>query len=376
MGINKNIFENAKILIVDDVPENLQVLGNALMSKGAEIIVATDAYTALNNLRTVGIDIALVDVSMPGMDGFELCQKIKADSNLKETPVIFITARTDIEDIQKGFEVGAVDYILKPFNQIEVLSRVKSHLELYFSKKELEEHLLRKDKFISLIAHDIKSPLSGIKSLLKIAVEDYDNLEKGELKEILESLYESIETQFDFILDLLNWGRLQLDKLEPNPDLFDIEQLIDNCKSILQVNASNKNINIKVVNNTEDSRVEADPGFVENAIQNLLSNAIKFSHENSNITITISKDSDDIQIAITDQGVGMSDEDQTKLFRNDVLHTSEGTSGEKGTGLGLLLVKDFIEKTGGSISFESEEGKGSTFYLSLPSASNKELKTA
>ena len=128
MNTNSAIFEKAKILLVDDVPENLQVLGNTLMDKGAEIIVATDAYTALSNLKEIDIDIALIDVSMPGMNGFELCEKIKSDEKTSQIPVIFVTAKTDIEDVRKGFEVGAVDYIQKPFNQIEVLSRVEQGL--------------------------------------------------------------------------------------------------------------------------------------------------------------------------------------------------------------------------------------------------------
>ena len=359
------IFADSTILIVDDIPENLQVLGSILAAKKANLIIAQDGETAISNAKEEIPDIILLDIAMPGTNGFDVCRALKADPTTRDIPIIFVTAKTSTEDLQKGFEMGAVDYVTKPFNPAELIMRVSNHLELSKSKKALEKLLDDKNKFISLVAHDIKSPLSGVKALMGILVVEYDTMDEEEKKEIVESLYESIINQYNFVDDLLKWGQLQLDRVELNKELVTPEHIITSIINVLKLNAKNKSISLDSEIKT-DRKMFADATHVENVISNLVSNAIKFSPKESHIIIAADYIDNMIVVSVKDNGVGMSDSDKDKLFRNNIIHTTPGTNDEKGTGLGLLLTKEMVEKNGGQIWFESELGKGTTFFVSFP----------
>lgn len=359
------IFQNSTIMIVDDIPENLQVLGSIFAAKQANLIVAQDGETAISNAKEEIPDIILLDIAMPGTNGFDVCGALKEDPTTRNIPIIFVTAKTSAEDLQKGFEMGAVDYVTKPFNPSELLMRVSNHLELSKSQKSLEKLLDDKNKFISLVAHDIKSPLSSVKALMGILVDEYDTMDDTEKKEIVVSLHESIESQYSFVDDLLKWGQLQLNRVELHKVLVTPEHIIKSIISVLKLNASNKSISLDSEIKT-DKKIFADATHVENVISNLVSNAIKFSPKDGSIVIAAESADDMIVISVKDNGVGMSDSEKDKLFKKNIIHTTLGTNDEKGTGLGLLLTKEMVEKNGGQIWFESVLGKGTTFFVSFP----------
>ncbi len=365
MRNSETIFNDSTILIVDDIPENLQVLGNTFASKNANLIIAQDGETAISNAKEEIPDIILLDIAMPGTNGFDVCRALKEDPTTCNIPIIFVTAKNNSEDLQMGFEMGAVDYITKPFNTSELLMRVSNHLELSKSKRSLEKLLDDKNKFISLVAHDIKSPLSGVKSLMGILVEEYDTMDEAEKKEIVESLYESIVNQYNFVDDLLKWGQLQLNRIDLNKEFVTPEHIFNSIISVLKINATNKSISLDSDIRT-DAKIFADATHVENVISNLVSNAIKFSPKDSHIIIAAESVDQMIVISVKDNGLGMSDSDKEKLFKKNIIHTTLGTSEEKGTGLGLLLTKEMVEKNGGQIWFDSELGKGTTFFVSFP----------
>lgn len=359
------IFLDSNILIVDDIPENLQVLGSIFAAKKANLIVATDGQTAINNAKEDLPDIILLDIAMPGINGYDVAKALKEDETTKDIPIIFITAKASQEDVQKGFELGAVDYITKPFNSAELLMRVTNHLELAKAKKELVNMVDDKNKFISLVAHDIKSPLGGVMKLMKILAEDFSDIEKEEQLEIVNDVYESLVNQYRFVDDLLKWGSLQLNRIDLKKDIIEASLLIKNIIDVHKINAANKNIQIIQKISTE-RKIFADPIHLENIISNLLSNAIKFSKENSEIIVEAKDDLDKVIISITDSGLGISETDKQRLFKKSIIHTTKGTNDEMGTGLGLLLVKEMVEKNNGTIHFESELGKGTTFFITLP----------
>ena len=365
MSNTNSIFQDSTILIVDDIPENLQILGNTFAPLEANIIIAQDGETAISNAREEIPDIILLDIAMPGTNGFDVCRALKDEPSTKDIPIVFVTAKTSSDDLKKGFEMGAVDYVTKPFNPSELTMRVSNHLELSKSKKRLEKLLDDKNKFITLVAHDIKSPLSGVKSLMGILVDEYDTLDEAERKEIVESLYESIESQYSFVDDLLKWGQLQLNRVELNKESICSDQLITAIINVQKLNAANKSISLDANIKTE-AKLFADATHVENVVSNLVSNAIKFSPKDSHITISADSNGEMIVISVKDNGVGMSDSDKNKLFKKNIIHTTPGTNNEKGTGLGLLLTKEMVEKNGGRIWFESELGKGTTFFVSFP----------
>ena len=179
------LIKDSVVLIVDDIPENLQVLGNILSAYGLDIGVATDGLQALENVKFQKPDLILLDIMMPGMDGFEVCEKLKSNPETSNIPVIFLTAKSQTEDIVKGFEVGAVDYVTKPFNSAELLVRVFNHLELKKAKDkierqndELKEMNDAKNKFFSIISHDLRGPFSGLLGLTSLIINEEQEIEK------------------------------------------------------------------------------------------------------------------------------------------------------------------------------------------------------
>jgi signal transduction histidine kinase len=359
------IFKDSTILLVDDVPENLTVLGSIFSSLNSELIAVQDGKQAIEIAESEKPDLILLDISMPGMNGFEVCKSLKSNPETKDIPVIIVSAKVSSEDITRGFESGAVDYVTKPFNHTELIARADTHLTLSKAIKEREKLLHDKDKFISLIAHDIKSPLSGVMSLMKLISEDYDAFDEVERREMLNDIYESLNAQYKFVVDLLDWGRLQLGRIELNKESIDPKIIVEAVTSLHKLNAENKGVNLKTVFNTED-KFEADPTHIDTILTNLVSNAVKFTKQGGDVKVQVDSYAGKIKISVQDTGVGMSEEDKAKLFKNDIIHTTPGTNQEIGTGLGLLLVRELAEKNGGKLDFDSELGKGTTFFVTFP----------
>lgn len=367
-----NIEEQYQILIVDDIAENLQVLGNILSDKGYNIGYATNGAQALEAADHSEPDLILLDISMPEMDGFEVCKQLKDQDKTKHIPVIFLTARTESEDIVNGFSVGAVDYITKPFNPPELITRVNTHLNLSRSKKLIEQQNEElkalnnsKDKFFSLIAHDLKGPLNGLVGLSSILLKKDDLLDDKEVDHYHKLLFEASKHGLNLLENLLDWSRSQTGRIQFNPDNYDLVELVQDKISLLRANAEHKKISIK-----EDlpdlAQSYCDHNMISGVIRNLLSNAIKFTPKHGEITVGISDEKDHWKVWVKDTGVGLTDEERSKLFRLDAHHTTRGTDNEKGTGLGLLLCKEFTEKNGGTIWVESKKYKGSTFNFTVP----------
>jgi signal transduction histidine kinase len=360
-----NIFEESTILLVDDVAENLTVLGSIFSSLGTDLIAVQEGSQAIEISKQKKPDLILLDINMPGMNGFEVCKTLKEIPETKDIPVIFVSAKVSSEDISRGFESGAVDYVTKPYNHSELKARAQTHLKLSKAIRDKEKLLKDKDKFISLVAHDIKSPLSGVMSLMHLLSHDYDSLDESERREMIDDLYKSLESQYKFVVDLLDWGRLQLDRVEINKEEIHPEILLNAVTSIHKLNAEKKGIELNTKVETDDV-FEADPTQMETILTNIISNAIKFTKSGGSVDIGVTSDSNSVTISIMDNGVGMKDDDKAKLFKDDTIHTTPGTNEESGTGLGLLLVRELVQKNDGNLSFESEYGVGTTFYISFP----------
>lgn len=396
-----NKIQNSKVLIVDDMPENLQVLGNTLNAQGFRVAFATSGSQALSIAQSKSPDLILLDIQMPEMDGYETCQNLMNNPETKDIPVIFLTARNEIDDIVKGFEIGAVDYITKPFNQKELIARVTNHLELKHSRDlinnqnsellesqskiasdaqrilhlndelitnqiKLQESNAAKDKFFSIIAHDLKSPFSGLFGLSQLLVEQYQNLTEDDLKMMFENLYISSRKLYNLLENLLEWSRNQMGKTEYQPFNDSIGLLTNKTLSYFVETAKAKQITI---NNYINENVNAlvDRNMFSTIIRNLISNAIKFTPNSGKIKLyTNDYDENYLQVTIEDTGVGIQEKNIEKLFKLDVKYSTSGTNDEHGTGLGLLLCKDFIEKHNGKIWVESEVGVGTKFHFTVP----------
>ena len=355
-----------QILIVDDNSQNLQVLGSILRDEGFRPLFAKSGVQALKTLKEKKPELILLDIMMPEMDGFEVCKKIKQDVTTKEIPVIFLSAHTETQKVVEGFKLGAVDYVTKPFNPEELITRVNTHLKLKATEEQLKHALLTKDKFFSIIAHDLGNLFNGLISISRLLNEQ--EITPAEIKQFLPMVLENSQRGHDLLMNLLEWSRLQIGRLEAVPALLNLKSQVDNNIIFLSNQASQKNLKVFSSINDKD-KVLMDEHMFNTVLRNLISNAIKFTPENGQVEIFSQQKPNEIEISIQDNGIGIESENLDKLFKIETSHSTKGTANEKGTGLGLILCKDFVEKNGGSIGVESEEGKGSRFYICLPSSS-------
>jgi two-component system sensor histidine kinase/response regulator len=367
---NKNIEKQRKqlILVVEDKPESMFRVCNILQEEGYRLAMAENGRQALEMVPEARPDLILLDIWMEGIDGWEVCEQLKKNPKTKDIPIIFLTARVETDDKVRGFKIGAVDYITKPFRREELLSRVKTHLDLKFAREELKELNATKDKFFSIIAHDLRNPLQCLMLYAESLYFDYDSLDDEERKDYTQKFYNNTNLIAALLENLLEWSQSQQGIIEPHPKKIDLHKLTAENIDLLKENAKKKNIAVS-------SRVKpetfafADENMIRTVIRNLLSNAVKFTKPGGKVEVsmTISADGNSVDITISDNGVGISAEDIDTLFRIDVKKKkNKGTDNEKGTGLGLILCKEFVEKNNGSIRVTSEPGKGSRFTFTLP----------
>lgn len=380
------------LLVVDDNLVNLKVLLDHLSHSGYKTLIAQNGDDAIEQAEYAQPDLIILDVRMPGMNGFETCGRLKKNEITKEIPVIFMTALNDTEDKVKGFKVGAVDYITKPFQQEEVLIRIKTHLmvrqlqktlqeknmlleekneelhnlnqTLEDKNKELQTLSVSKDRFFSIIAHDLKGPFNSFILGTEI-LSTMNDISPERMKNVAINLNKSAEQMKKLLDNLLKWAQMQMGSMEFKPQKIDLKNAIGANLSLLQNNFSQKKI--EVINHIQESIfVHADLNMIVTVLRNLLTNAWKFTPKGGKIEIFTQEKDDEIEISVSDTGVGIKAENIDKLFRIDAKYRQRGTDDEKGTGLGLILCKDLIEKHGGRITAESEYGKGSIFRFTIP----------
>lgn len=370
MQINPAEF---KLLVVDDVQTNVLLLKALLGKEGYGILVANNGQEALEVIRNENPDLILLDVMMPGMDGFEVAERLKSEEFRCEIPIIFLTALDDTQSIVNGFKLGVGDFISKPFRKEELMVRIKHQLSLVAARRIIEEknEELRKtiagrDKMYSVIAHDLRSPMASMKMLLNTIMM---SVEKDKIDpdifDMLEMSNKTSEEVFSLLDNLLKWTKSQLGKLTVIPQKLDISGLADGVVEVMNSVAEVKHIKL-IRTDHESFFVYVDIEMIKSILRNLISNAVKFSNPDSEIKVGIKAEDGKVIVSVTDSGKGIKKEDQHKLLKDSTHFTTYGTNSEEGAGLGLLLCRDFARKNGGELWFESEENLGSVFSFSLP----------
>jgi signal transduction histidine kinase len=361
------------ILIVDDVAANLKLLSDTLKAEGYKIRPVPNGALALQVAEKEKPALILLDIMMPGMNGYKVCRQLKENPKLKDVPVIFISALNDTNDIVKGLNLGGVDYITKPFRPEEIKARVSTHLKLHLQSiellrknRELQEINVTKDKLFSIMAHDLRSPFTSLLGLTKIMTENIKTLSPEKIEKMAGILNKSARNLFNLLENLLQWARMQQGNISFNPESFLLFFEVSGCISSIFDSAENKGIEINL-NIPDNLEVLADMHMFETVIRNVIFNAVKFTPKGGRITVSAKTTANNFaEISIRDTGIGMNNELMSKLFKLDEQTGRTGTEGEPTTGLGLIICKDFIERHGGKIWVESEEGKGSTFYFTFP----------
>lgn len=354
-----------KILIVDDIPANIQVLGNVLRKSGYEIAFTDNGPDAITKAGNISFDLILLDVMMPQMDGFEVCRILKENPATKDIPIIFLTAKADSESLVKGFELGAVDYLTKPFKTQELLARVHTHIALKHATEELHKSNAMKDKLFSIIAHDLKGPVGNQSSVLDILIENFETFDKETIIETLSDLKVSATRAYELLQNLLKWARSQNNTIDFQPNVLRIKPIINKNIELIHSLASQKSIQF-IADIQEDIEVFADENMLDTILRNLFSNAIKYSFNGGLVKIYTKISAPFLVIHVCDQGVGINDENMKKLFMSHEFFSTYGTSNEKGTGIGLSICKDFVERNGGKITVESRINEGTDFAFTLP----------
>ena len=359
-----------KIMIVDDERLNINVL-NHILKEEYQIRVAVNGEQALNRALSVPQpDLILLDIQMPGMDGYEICQQLKANEATQHIPIIFITAMGKTADETKGLALGAVDYITKPISPAIVLARVKTQLTL---KKTLEiqkqqNHVLyelnqTKNRFLGMVAHDLRSPLAAIQSISQI-LQNVD-LSREKQAFFLDRIHQNSKQMFTLMNDLLDISVIESGKFDLQLSQCDLVEVIKNQVEMVSWTALQKQIHIETSYGT-CAPFTLDGNRIGQVIDNLLTNAIKFSPTNTTVQVSCYCVDGQATITIQDQGTGIRKEEQNMLFGPFQTLSSQPTGNEKSSGLGLAIVKKIVDAHHGTISLQSEPGNGCTFQVTLP----------
>jgi len=353
------------ILIVDDVPKNIQVLGTLLSKFDCELAVAMNGKQALDTVAKVKPDLILIDVMMPVMDGHETCKILKKNELTKDIPLIFLSAKTETEDIVKGFELGAVDYVSKPFIGSELLARVKTHLTLKNAQNTFVQEVATKNKFFSIISHDLRGAFGIIMNFVQIIQENKKFLTEDEIDELLNDIGNTSKNTLDLLENLLRWARSQTGTIKFNPEKNNVQEIFSEVIQKQEDIAQAKNISLKY-KSADPLNVFGDKNMILVVLRNIISNAIKFTNTEGKILVSSEDNGDLVKIKISDNGIGIKPDAIDKLFCIDTKVSTYGTEQEQGNGLGLVLCKEFVKRNNGDIGVESKYGEGTTVWFTLP----------
>jgi two-component system sensor histidine kinase/response regulator len=389
--VNHDMNESVSksILIVDDNPFNLQLLGKVLNGYGYEIEFAMNGEAALEWLNTAKFDLILLDINMPGMNGFEVCRKIRSNPLFNNMPVIFLSAESDRESILKGFELGAQDYLSKPFDSRELLVRVRTHLVLKDSLEKLEKlnKLLEekvsertqqlkeandrleatnlklldldraKSEFLNLISHEIRTPLNGIIGPLELLK---DPVSISEIRELVEILNFSVKRLERFSLNALLITRLKTKQLEIRKDIINLSDLISEVIEEANEKLQSGNIQVKFENKRKDGIISGETELIKSCFNNILDNAIFFSPQNGIIEINMDFQDQILICEFKDEGKGFSNGAIDHIFE---IFSTYHERRDNSSGLGLTLAKMIMEAHGGSIFIGNNQHRGASVKI-------------
>jgi len=370
--------ENELILVIDDQPENIHYL--KLLLRDYAVEGAFSAKEGIEKAKELHPDLILLDIMMPEIDGFEACEMFKADDETEDIPIIFVTARTMLGDVIKGLELGANDYITKPFEPAELIARIKTHLDLQKAKLRLFEQFElvcelndAKNKFLQIAAHDLRNPLKVIQGFTKLIMERYESLSDENLREFLSDITSAADSMLKIINDVLTINDLD----EGNYDLvvqeFDLTELLLVLESEFRDKATAKNIKIVIDDKLNNETITNDFIKTKQILENLIENALTYSFSETTVTLILDKVPKEYEekgfyagIIVRDEGPGIPEEELPHIFDKFCKISNNPTGNEPSSGMGLAISKKLSEILQYHLSCETQVGKGTDFILLLP----------
>jgi two-component system sensor histidine kinase/response regulator len=375
------------VLVVDDNPTNLSVLVNLLRDVGLRVLVATDGESAIEQIKYVKPDLILLDVMMPGIDGFETCQRLKANIETEKIPIIFMTALSETVDKVRGLSMGAVDYITKPFEHEEVLVRIRTHLMIAKQRQtielqniELQSEITERKRaeealtiFLHAVSHDLRNPVTGLIMVLEHLMQTGNTYENHILlpKTTLERMRQSGDRQLALINSLLESHINDVHGIITHPKPVMISTVIQDSLNDLQgiLEKEETEIVLQVPSNLPP--VMIDPAHICRVFQNLIANAIKHNPPNLKLTISAQINDENMMLCeVADNGVGMSSEQSEHLFELYAQGKRQNQLNRKSLslGLGLYICRQIVQAHSGVIGVLGEPNEGSRFWFTLPIA--------
>ncbi len=361
----------ASVLIVDDNPVNLQVLTGMLRQAGWRPRPVTGGRLGLQAARNEPPDLILLDVNMPGMNGYEVCEQLKADARLADIPVIFVSALGEMLDKMRGFQVGGVDYITKPFQLDEVKARVSAHLELRRQRRELQasydklrESERLRDSLVHMIVHDLRSPLAAISAYLELLKEEAKEKLGTETQEDVANAMRATRNMVRMINGILDVSKMEAQMMKLDLRECDLVQVV--AQSLEDLGSLVGTRNLAFDRPAEPARVVADQEIVSRIVQNFLANALRFTPGGGEIRVGIVVEAKHMRVFVADTGPGVPPDFRDSIFDKFSQVTGSSTDRSRTTGLGLAFCKMAVEAHGGRIGVDSELGQGSTFWFTLP----------
>jgi len=376
--VMNSIAAIAEILAVDDTPHNLDILSSILSARGYRVRAAISAEMALMSLNSALPDLILLDVRMPGLNGYDLCRRLKSDERTRDVPVIFVSALDDPLDKVEAFAAGGLDYVTKPFHAEEVLARVETHLRLRRLRLDIEEKNRRlednyrrlleletlRDNLTHMMVHDLRSPLMGVMGRLgTLLLKTGNGLEAGD-RTWVEGALASARRMNEMIGAMIDVSRMETGQMPLNFADGDVSTIARQAIETLAGLADDHAIRAEYPD--APAVVRCDAEIVRRVVVNLLSNALRYTRAGTDIAVRVSAASDAVRVWVIDNGPGIPPEYHERIFEKFGQAATYDTGVKYSSGLGLTFCKMAIEAHGGRIGLVSEEGRGSAFWFDLP----------